>query len=153
MRQFDEECQHALAVIDQTLAGDAVAPQDAELAELALILAGERAPASPAFAAALDERVTQRFAGPPREPAAGATRPRRRRRRWLYAPGAAFALAAAAAGVIVISGVNGGSSSPQLARRGLSAPLGVNSPVAWCGHGHGCQLQLQRHELRPSQSL
>jgi hypothetical protein len=132
MRQFDEECQRGLAVIDQTLAGDAVAPQDAELAELTLILAGERAQPSPAFTAALDQRVADRFAAPLRDTAAGAMRPRRRR--WLYAPGAAFALAAAAAGVIVISGLNGGSSSPQLAQ-GVSATRAVKTPSAAAGTG------------------
>ncbi|MGB9183672.1 MAG: hypothetical protein WCB67_06370, partial [Solirubrobacteraceae bacterium] len=60
MRQFDEESQRALAVIDETLAGEAVAPEDAELAELTLILAEQRPEPSAAFTAALDQRVAQR---------------------------------------------------------------------------------------------
>lgn len=123
MRQFDEEPQHALAVIDETLAGEAVAPEDAELAELTLILAGQRPEPSAAFAAALDQRVAQRFAAP----AAGGTRTPvgNRRRSWLLAPGAAFALAAAAAVVIVVSS---GSPPRQLARD-LSATPAVRAPA------------------------
>jgi hypothetical protein len=123
MRQFDEEPQRALAVIDETLAGEAVAPEDAELAELTLILAGQRPEPSAAFTAALDKRVAQRFAAPA---AGGARAPAgKRRRRWLYAPGAAFAVAAAAAGVIVVSS---GSPPRQLAQAISGAP-GVKAPA------------------------
>ncbi|MGI9185597.1 MAG: DUF4349 domain-containing protein, partial [Solirubrobacteraceae bacterium] len=126
MRQFDEESQRALAVIEETLAGAAVAPQDAELAELTLILAGQRPEPDPAFTAALDQRVAQRFASPP---AAGAPAPApagQRRRRWLYAPGAACAMAAAAAGVIIV--VSSGSPPRQLAQDLSTAP-GVRAPA------------------------
>ncbi len=134
MRQFDEEPQRALAVIDETLAGEAVAPEDAELAELTLILAGQRPEPSAGFTAALDRRVAQRFAGPA---AAGAHAPvGKRRRRWLLAPGTAFAVASVAAGVIVVSS---GSPPRQLAQvlsgaPGLRAPApGVKSPAAGNG--------------------
>ncbi|MGH2866325.1 MAG: DUF4349 domain-containing protein [Solirubrobacteraceae bacterium] len=123
MRQFDEESQRALAVIDETLAGEAVAPQDAELAELTLILAGQRPEPSPAFTAALDQRVAQRFAAPAAAALGGPAG--KRRRRWIYAPGAAFAVAAAAAGVIVVSS---GSPSRQLAPVLSGAPA-VRAPA------------------------
>jgi Domain of unknown function (DUF4349) len=123
MRQFDEEPQRALAVIDETLAGEAVAPEDAELAELTLILAGQRPEPSAAFTAGLDQRVAQRFAAPA---AGGARAPvGKRRRRWLYAPGAAFAAAAAAAVVIVVSS---GSPPRQLAQDLSGAPA-VRAPA------------------------
>ena len=51
-----------LEVIDATLAGEAVEPEHAELAELTLILAGQRPVPSAAFTDALDERVARRFA-------------------------------------------------------------------------------------------
>jgi Domain of unknown function (DUF4349) len=123
MRQFDEEPQRALAVIDETLAGEAVAPEDAELAELTLILAGQRPEPSAAFRAALDQRVAQSFAAPA---AGGARAPAgKRRRRWLYAPGAAFGVAAAAAGVIVVSG----GSPPRPLAQAISAAPGVKAPA------------------------
>lgn len=123
MRQFDEEPQRALAVIDETLAGEAVAPEDAELAELTLILAGQRPEPSAAFTAVLDQRVARRFAAPA---AGGARAPMgKRRRSWLYAPGAAFALAAAAAVVIVVSS---GSPPRQLAHDLSGAPA-VRAPA------------------------
>jgi hypothetical protein len=120
MRPIDEESQRTLAVIDQTLAGEAVSPQDAELAELTLILAGQRPQPTPSFAAALDQRVAARFAAPAPSPASEPAR--RRRRRWLYAPGAVLAVAAAAAGVIVVS-----SGAPP---RQLATDLSVSKGVA-----------------------
>jgi hypothetical protein len=111
MRRFDDtpldpDAETALAVIDATLAGEAVEPEHAELAELALILAGQRPLPTAAFSDALDDRVAQRFA-PPAKP--GKTR--RSRRRWLYAPGAAVGLAATVAIVVGVSSLPQGSSS------------------------------------------
>jgi hypothetical protein len=100
------EITSALAVIDATLAGEAVEPEYAELAELALILAdGGEAP-SPEFAAELDRRAARRFAS---EAGGGAT-PARRSRRWLFAPGAAVGLAAVIAVVVVLTS---GSAPPR----------------------------------------
>ena len=48
---MDPEVGRALAVIDATLAGDAVEPEDADLAELTLILAGQRPVPSRQFSA------------------------------------------------------------------------------------------------------
>jgi len=97
MHQFDDSETIALEVIDATLAGEAVEPEYADLAELTLILAGQRPVPSSEFAQALDEGVARRFAQPAPAPA------RRARRRWLYAPGVALAAAAATAVVIVVS--------------------------------------------------
>ncbi|MGI8507231.1 MAG: DUF4349 domain-containing protein [Solirubrobacteraceae bacterium] len=120
MHRFDPDPapETSLAVIDATLAGEAVEPEHAELAELTLILAGQRPEPSASFAAGLDERVARRFAAPASGPG------RRSRRRWLYAPSAAFGVAAAVALVLVLSA--GGprrpiaedlSSAPGLAAR------------------------------------
>ena len=75
MDQFDDSETIALEVIDATLAGEAVEPEYADLAELTLILAGQRPVPSTAFAAELDERVARRFSRPAPAPA------RRQRRR------------------------------------------------------------------------
>ncbi len=115
---------HALAVIDRTLAGDPVPAQDAELAELTLLLADERPRPGDAFAAALDERVAHRFARAPRPAPAAAPaatpaatpessgprrghRPRLRPGRWLYGPGLAGAVGVAVA-VAIVGGVGSG---------------------------------------------
>jgi Domain of unknown function (DUF4349) len=114
-----DQTQTALAVIDATLAGDPVGPEHAELAELALILAGQREAPEPSFAARLDERVERRFMDRRSD---APVRPRSRRH-WLYAPGAAVAAAAAVAVVVVIN--SGGSTSgpnlPVRASGGASA--------------------------------
>src|SRR5437660_5587822 len=92
---LDPGAESALAVIDAALAGEAVDPEHAELAELTLILAEERpAPAEP-WAHALDERVASRFA--PRSASSDGASAKHRRRRWLYAPGALVTAAAAIA--------------------------------------------------------
>ena len=60
---MDPEVAAALDAIDSTLAGEAVDPQYAELAELALLLADDRPDVDPVFAHKLDERVSGRFGG------------------------------------------------------------------------------------------
>jgi len=105
--QMTPEIAGALLAIDATLDGDAVDPEYAGLAELALILRRDPPEPRPEFAVALDERVQRRFARPSAPP-----RPRGRRWRWLVAPGAAAAAAiAGVAVVIVVAGGNGGISS------------------------------------------
>ena len=98
MQPFDDNETVSLEVIDATLAGEAVEPEYAELAELTLILAGQRPLPSAEFASELDERVARRFAP---APVAGT---KHARRWWVFAPGAAIAVAAAAAVAVVISG-------------------------------------------------
>ena len=86
---LDPEAGSALAVIDATLAGEAVEPEHAELAELTLILAGQRPDAEPGV-----RRRARRAGGRALLGAAARARPGRRRgpaavgRRWLWAPGA-----------------------------------------------------------------
>lgn len=92
---IDPEIRAALDAIDATLAGEAVDPRHAELAELALLVAAERPALDPAFAASLDQRVKRRFES---------TAPPRRRRPWLWAPAAGLAAAATVAVVIAVGG-------------------------------------------------
>jgi hypothetical protein len=105
---LDPEIAAALDAIDATLAGEAVDPRHAELAELALLVAAERPEPQPAAAAALDERVQRRFAKSP----AGASRAARRR--WVWAPAAGLAAAVVVA-IVVIAGGPSGSSQPERA--------------------------------------
>ncbi|MEO8968652.1 MAG: DUF4349 domain-containing protein [Solirubrobacteraceae bacterium] len=123
MSPHDDLTDYALAVIDRTLAGDPVSAQDAELAELTLLLADERPRPADAFAAALDARVARRFArapDSPGQPPEGEAAPRGsqgkrgrlRPRRWLYAPGLAGAIGVGVAvAIIAIPGSGNGSSS------------------------------------------
>ena len=110
--QVDPEIVAALDAIDATVAGDPVEPRFAELAELALLLTGERPSPDPAFAPRLDERVSRRF-----ERAGGADdhpAPARAHEGWGWLA-AAGGLAAALVGVLVavvgFSGPPSGSSS------------------------------------------
>src|ERR1700744_6570352 len=95
------EIAGALMAIDATLAGDPADPEYAELAELALILRGERPRTSDAFTARLAERVQRRFARP--APAARGTG----LRRWLT--GSLAGLAAAAAATVLVIVISSGS--------------------------------------------
>ena len=142
----DEVTGHALAVIDQTLAGEPVPAGDADLAELTLWLADERPRRSDAFATALDQREARRFApgaltesgaapghtGSPPQP--GGRRPMRARR-WLYAPGLAGAVGLAVAALIVIvpgsgGGTSGASSSSSSAVFDASPSIAARSSAA-----------------------
>jgi uncharacterized protein DUF4349 len=114
----DEEIVVALEVIDATLAGEPVDPEHAELAELALLLAGERPRARPEFAAALDQRAADRFAAP-----AG------KRRRLVLAPVALVGVLCTFAAVVVLS--SGGSHPPVL--RGFPERAGASSAPAATG--------------------
>jgi len=120
MRRFDDtpldpDAEFTLAVIDATLAGEAVDPAHAELAELTLILAGQRSSPSPEFVTVLDGRVAGRFAARP----GGSGRLTARRRRWLYAPGAAVGVATVVAVAIVLSS---GTAVRRPVATDLSAP-------------------------------
>ena len=107
---MDPEVAAALDAIDSTLAGEAVDPQYAELAELALLLADDRPGVDPVFAHNLDDRVSGRFGEAARE----AERSSRRSgwSGWL-AGGAAVTLAAAVVALVVfVPGIeHAGSSS------------------------------------------
>ena len=129
------EVIEALEAIDATLAGEAVDPRHAELAELALLLRAERPEAPLSFSAEMDQRVRERFAPRP----GGTARTRRRWRGWLFAPAAGLAAAVGVAIVIVASqGPSPGDHPPANAalssapvRAGAAAPVraGVPAPV------------------------
>src|SRR5207302_6246939 len=90
-----------LEAIDATLAGQAVDPRHAELAELSLLLSDLRPELEPPAAARLDARVAE----------VERRAPRRARPRHPRALGAlAGAAAAAAAAVVVIGGLGGGGT-------------------------------------------
>ena len=126
MQPHDDLCDHALAVIDQTLAGEPVAPEDADLAELTLILAGQRPQLTPDAAATLDRRVERRFAPEPRAP--------RSRRAWgaRWAPGLAGVAGLAVAAVIAVAVGSGGSSlvASSSSSAGASSSSSAASGVA-----------------------
>ena len=124
----DPGVEAALAVIDATLAGDAVEPEHAELAELTLILAGERPAPSEEWARRARRAGRRRDSRGGDPMPTGGTGRGRRRRRWLYAPGAAVGLAAAVAVVVVLLSSGGGSR--QL------------------GHGHVGDRARRRHRVR-----
>jgi hypothetical protein len=128
--QMTPEIAGALLAIDATLDGDAVDPEYAGLAELALILRRDPPEPRPEFAVALDERVQRRFARPSAPPR---PRPRGRRWRWLVAPGAAAAAAiAGVAVVIVVAGGNGGisSSGGSFSSSSAAAATAVSRPAS-----------------------
>jgi hypothetical protein len=124
MHRFDDDETIALEVIDATLAGEAVRPEHAELAELALILAGQRPLPSERFAATLDERVAGQFVAPSPTPAREKPSPRSW---WVLGSGGVAALAAATIAVIVLAGGGGAtmsssSSASEIAGTSASRP-------------------------------
>jgi hypothetical protein len=125
MNHFDDNETISLEVIDATLAGEAVEPEYAELAELTLILAGQRPLPEGEFTAALDDRVARRFARPASAPA------RRSLRRWVFAPGAAVGALAAVIAVVVLSGGigSGGESSSSSSSAAASGSASPSAPV------------------------
>jgi hypothetical protein len=135
MQPFDDNETVSLEVIDATLAGEAVEPEYAELAELTLILAGQRPLPSAEFGSELDERVARRFAP---APVAGT---KHARRWWVFAPGAAIAVAAAAAVAVVISGggqpaqINGVGGGPVTAGSSSSAASAPARPSRAAANG------------------
>jgi hypothetical protein len=131
--EMDPDAELSLAVIDATLAGEAVEPEHAELAELTLILAGQRPLPSASFAADLDERVTRRFAPRPSSSSGG-----RKRRAWLYVPGVAFGAAAMVALVVVLgSGPHGSSSSSSSSAAAEGPSVASSSATAHGAAGSG----------------
>jgi Domain of unknown function (DUF4349) len=131
MRRVDEppigpEVRASLDAVDATLAGEAVDPKHAEMAELALLLASDRPQMASSAADALDAKVARRFAAPTNS---------RPRRRWLFAPAAMVALTAVVAVVVVASpggqgSVSGSSTSASVpAFRSSSSGAGTSSPA------------------------
>ena len=106
------EMRDELAAIDTTLAGGAVDPRHAELAELSLLLADLRPAPDAAAATRMDAR-------------AAAVRPREPVRLWRPRALGALAGAAAAIGaaVVVIGGAGGGGSAPPTMSTSSSGKL------------------------------
>jgi hypothetical protein len=123
----DPEIVATLEAIDATLAGEAVDPRHAELAELALMLAADRPVMPPASAAELDERR------PWRAGASQAGGRQRVRRWWVWAPATAV-MASLVVAVVIVVGQGGSSSGVSFGAldRGLkssaSSAAGILSP-------------------------
>jgi hypothetical protein len=115
---IDPEIAAPLDAIDATLAGEAVDPEHAELAELALLLADERPRPDPAFATGLDQRVAHRFAR-------GRSAPRVRR--WIWGPAAGLAVGVVVA-VVVLAGTP--SPNPSAQKAASSEAATTASPSA-----------------------
>lgn len=116
---IDPEVAAELQAVDATLAGEAVDPEHAELAELALLIAAARPSIETAFAAELDERVG-RFA----QPAS------RRRRQWFSLPMVGGALASCAALAVAVVIVVGMGSSGHRATSKLFPDVAAKRPAA-----------------------
>ncbi len=129
---IDPEVIAQLDAIDATLAGDAVDPRYADLAELALLLAAGRPELDETFASELDDRVTGWFGSPPqaasRRPGFG----------WPSLPVLSGAMAAGVAAVVAVvalgSGGSGGRTdlvtSSQREPRARAAPRSAASAAA-----------------------
>src|SRR5438874_13811737 len=113
---LDPEIVPTLEAIDDTLAGDAVDPAHAELAELALLVAADRPVIEEGFARLLDQQVQERAAPVVRSARAGGAHrkqpaPRRHRVKWwVWAPASAV-VASLAAAVVIVVGEGGGTES------------------------------------------
>jgi hypothetical protein len=124
---IDPEVAAALDAIDATLAGEAVDPRHADMAELALLLAAGRPELDEDFARELDARVTDGFGG--------SARPASRRTgfSWPSLPVLGSALAAGVAAVVAVVALGSGGLGPS---GGLGAPGGsggtkrLTAPVA-----------------------
>jgi Domain of unknown function (DUF4349) len=124
---LDPEIVTTLEAIDATLAGEAVDPRHAELAELALLLASDRPVIEESFARLLDEQVSKRAAPAPTKPRRKS--PRRRAQWWVWAPTGAVAASLVAAVVIVLGEGGGGSSGPPI----FGAPSAVGTTASATG--------------------
>lgn len=133
---LDPVAARELAAVDAALSGRSgepgasVAPEDAELAQLATLLVAERPPASRAFRDALDARVEKRFAEarPPRK--AAAVRAPATRRRPLIPAFAAFAVVAVIALVIAVQPNGGGGGGDLATSSDLAAPSAPTTELA-----------------------
>ena len=106
---IDPEVAASLDAIDAVLAGEPVSAEYAELAEVALLLTGERPQTPPSFVERMDERVARRFAQVP--PPAAAPKPRRSRAGLWQAAGAMAAGVAVIVGIAIVVGGHNGASS------------------------------------------
>ncbi len=110
-----------LEAVDAALAGRYVAPEHAELAELALLLRDDRPQPAPAFATHLDRRVEAGFPARPK---------RRRDWHWLRQAAPVFALVAIIAPIIVLGALNGGDSGDSGSSSGAGGGSSAGSSTA-----------------------
>ena len=108
-----------LEAVDNALAGRYVAPEHAELAELALLLRDDRPEPAPAWATHLDRRVEARFPSRPRE---------RKFRVWLRNVSPALGLAACV--LLVIGLVTLPTGSDDSDEGGSSASGGASTAAS-----------------------
>jgi hypothetical protein len=94
-----------LEAVDRALAGEPVDADLRELEDLALDIRANAPQMTPAFAAALEHRVSEGF---PTQPES--TIPRRRRRRWILVPAAGI-LATVAVALVAVVGPGGNDSA------------------------------------------
>lgn len=155
----DPEMLAELETIDLTLAGLAIDPAYAEIAELTLVTAAERPRISATFAAELDARVQRRFeatqathdvAGPPSATPHRAP-PRRRRRRGgrlgavlrrpAFGGGVIAGLAAVALAIVIVANSSdrlpqsSGAAVPSVGRTLSETPAPSAKPSAGVTHG------------------
>jgi hypothetical protein len=133
---LDPVAARELAALDAALAGNPrgeIAPEEAELAQLATLLVAEAPRPSEAFAAALDGRVARRFEGAPTRGTASA-RPARRAWRLPLVPAVAgVALAAVLALLVAFNALHDGGGG-QLA---TSSDGGAEAPAFDSSAGAG----------------
>ena len=104
-----------LEAVDSALAGRYVAPEHAELAELALLLRDDRPQADPAWATHLDRRVEAGFPALPRQ---------RKSWVWLRKAAPAMAIAAILLPIVAVAALTGGQDDMDA----LSGGGGVSVP-------------------------
>ncbi len=130
----DPEIEATLDAIDATLAGEAVDPGFAEMAEIALLLAEERPRPRATFTDALDARVARRFA-----PALAPASPPRLGwlRTWGWASAATAAVVALLVVAIVSLGPKLGSSSMSSSSSSSAAVPSLTSTSSSAGAASG----------------
>jgi hypothetical protein len=145
MRRLDDdvlepEVAETLAAIDATLAGEAVDPEFAEVAELALLLAADRSEPRVEFTRELNDRVSARFEQPRRKsgPRRAGRHGRPGARGWLFTPAAAAGAGGLLATVAVVVALSSGGphTSPGAGQKKpstvneLSSPMSAGNPGA-----------------------
>lgn len=113
-----------LEAVDAALAGRYVAPEHAELAELALLLRDERPEPAPAWAATLDRRVEARFPAPPR-----------RRFVWLRKAAPAIAVAAILLPIVAAAALIEPSSDDEGGSGASGGSVAAEEPAIDSGGG------------------
>jgi hypothetical protein len=125
-----------LQAVDAALAGRYVAPEHAELAELALLLRDDRPEPSPAWAGRLDSRVEARF-------------PARRKERfvWLRKAAPAIAIAAILMPIVALATLTDGSDDSE---SGSGGSAEVASPASDEGAGGGGETLQEDSAVQPA---